>query len=67
MALKSAGMSRFAAIRRKGYVEGTTTAAFHQSKISVVSLGEKCSGTHGYAGGNTTSLTGHFYLFPTKN
>lgn len=67
VALKTAGMSRSAAIRRKGYVEGTTTAVFHQSKISVVSLGEKFSGTCGYAEGNTASLTGHFYLFPTEN
>lgn len=44
VALKSIWMSRFAAIRRKGYVEGTTTAVFHRSKISVVSLGEKFSG-----------------------
>lgn len=67
VALKSIGMSRFAAIRRKGYVEGTTTAVFHRSKISVVSLGEKFSGTRGFAEGNTASLTGRFYLFPTKN
>jgi len=49
VALKGAGMSRFAAIRMKGHVEETTTAIFPQSIISLVSLGEKCTGTHGYA------------------
>lgn len=35
-ALKSAGRSRFAAVRTKQYVEGMTTAVFRQSKICVV-------------------------------
>lgn len=65
MALKRAEMSRFAAIGKKAYVEEMTTAVFCQSKISLVTLGEKFSGTHGNAEGNIASFTRHF--FPTKN
>lgn len=33
MAMKDAEVSGFAAIRRKGYVEGTTTVVSHRAKL----------------------------------